>query len=485
MAAVDTKRHSSGAHDAIVVGSGPNGLAAAIFLARAGLRVLVLEAMETPGGAARSAELTLPGFIHDPGSAIHPMAAGSPVFRSLDLERHGLEWVHPDIPLAHPVSSDVPAASLLRSLASTAASLEDDAGAYRRLMQPLADSWEHIVAEILQPILHLPRHPLCLAQFGVRALWPAQSVIRHWFRGERARALIAGLAAHSFLPLTASGSMAIGLVLGAMGHAVGWPFPRGGAQSITSALLACLREAGGQVECNCPVRSLADLPAAHAILLDVSPGQFLQLAGDRLPSRYRRALERFRPAPGVFKVDYALDAPVPWLDDACRRAGTLHLGGSAREIAAAEQTVANGEIPDRPFVLAAQHTLFDSSRAPAGKHTLWAYCHIPFGADVDMADRIDRQIERFAPGFRERILARHVMGPARLQEWNPNLAGGDISGGANTLFQLLARPVPGPTPYRTPLPGIYLCSASTPPGGGVHGVCGFNAARVAYADVFA
>jgi phytoene dehydrogenase-like protein len=355
---------------------------------------------------------------------------------------------------------------------------------------PTAGSWGRsslagIAAEILQPVLHLPRHPLSLAQFGVRGLLPANSILRHWFRDEPARALFAGLAAHSFLPLSAPGSAAIGLVLGMMGHAVGWPFPRGGAQSITSALVACLRQAGGEVECNAPVRSLADLPAARAILLDVSPWQFLQLAGDRLPIRYRRALGRFRHAPGVFKIDYALDAPVPWLDDACRRAGTIHLGGAASEIAAGERAVARGGIADRPFVLAAQQTLFDSTRAPAGKQTLWAYCHVPFGSPFDMTSRIEEQIERFAPGFRDLVLARHVMGPGRLQEWNPNLAGGDISGGACTLWQLLARPVLGATPYRTPLPGVYLCSASTPPGGGVHGMCGFNAARAAFADVFA
>ena len=476
---------ASGAHDAIVVGSGPNGLAAAILLARAGLRVLVLEAMETPGGSARSAALTLPGFVHDPGSAIHPMAAGSPFFRSLRLDRFGLDWVHPDIPLAHPLPDHFPAASLFRSLASTAASLGPDALTYRRFMRPLVRHWEHIASEILQPIPHIPRHPVSLAQFGIRALWPAQSLIDRYFRGEPARALFAGLAAHSFLPLSAPGSAAVGTVLGMMGHAVGWPFPRGGAQSVTSALLACLREAGGQVECGVRVRSLADLPPARAILLDVSPSQFLQLAGESLLSPYRDALQRFRNAPGVFKIDYALDAPVPWLDDACRRAGTVHLGGSAQEIAASEQAVARGRIPDCPFVLAAQHTLFDSTRAPAGKHTLWAYCHIPFGSIFDMTSRIEQQIERFAPGFRDRILARHVMGPGRLEAWNPNLAGGDISGGAATLWQLLARPVLSATPYRTPLHGVYLCSASTPPGGGVHGMCGFYAGLAALADVFA
>jgi phytoene dehydrogenase-like protein len=477
---------AAGAHDAIVVGSGPNGLAAAIFLARAGLRVLVIEAMENPGGAARSAELTLPGFIHDLGSAILPMAAGSPFFRSLSLERFGLEWVHPEIPLAHPLPGrDVRAASMHRSLASTAASLGRDKTFYRLLMEPLVRKWEQIAAEILQPIPHFPRYPLSLMQFGLRALWPANFFIRNGFRDEAARALFAGLAAHSFLSLSAPGSSAVGLVIGMMGHAVGWPFPRGGAQSLTSALVACLLEAGGRVECGCPVRSLADLPRARALLLDISPSQFLRIAGDRLPARYRRALERFRHGPGIFKIDYALDAPVPWLDDACRRAGTVHLGGSATEIAASEEAVARARVPDHPFVLTAQHTLFDPTRAPAGKHTFWAYCHIPFGSIFDMTSRIETQIERSAPGFRDRILARHVMGPARLEAWNPNLAGGDICGGASDLWQLLARPVLSATPYRTPLPGVYLCSSSTPPGGGVHGMCGFSAARAAFADVFA
>jgi phytoene dehydrogenase-like protein len=476
---------ASGAHDAIIVGSGPNGLSAAIFLARAGLRVLVLEAKETPGGAVRSAELTLPGFIHDPGSAIHPMAAGSPFFRSLALEGFGLEWVHPEIPLAHPLPGGESAAALLRSLASTSAALGRDGGAYRRVMDPLVRHWEEIAGEILQPIPHIPRHPVSLAEFGLRALWPAEALMRLAFHEEQARALFAGMAAHSFLSLSAPASSAIGLVLGMMGHAVGWPFARGGAQSITSALVACLGQAGGEVECGVAVRSLADLPPARAVLLDVSPRQFTQLAGERLPARYREALGRFRPGPGVFKIDYALDAPVPWMDDVCLRAGAVHLGGTATEVAASERAVAAGRIPDRPFVLTAQHTLFDSSRAPAGKHTFWAYCHIPFGSIFDMTGRIETQIERFAPGFRDRVLARHVMGPARLEAWNPNLAGGDISGGASTLWQLLARPVLSAAPYRTPLPGVYLCSASTPPGGGVHGMCGFNAARAAFSDIFA
>jgi phytoene dehydrogenase-like protein len=471
--------------DVIVVGSGPNGLAAAIHLARSGLRVRVIEAMDTPGGAVRSAALTLPGFIHDPGSAIHPMAVGSPFFRSLGLEKYGLEWVHPEVPLAHPLPDGRRAARLLPSMAETASGLGRDAGTWRELMEPFVSNWERVCDEILQPIPHIPRHPVTLVQFGLRALWPAQAVIGGWFHDEPARALFAGLAAHSVLPLSAPASSAVAIVLAMIGHAVGWPFPRGGTQSITSALIACLREAGGEVECGHPVKSLADLPPAQATLLDISAWHFLEFAGDRLPAGYRGALERFRHSPGIFKIDYALDGPVPWLDEACRRAGTVHLGGTAEEIAASEREVAAGRIPDRPFVLVAQQSLFDPARAPAGKHTLWAYCHIPFGSIFDMTGRIEQQIERFAPGFSRLVLARNVMGPAGLEAWNPNLAGGDISGGAQTLWQILARPVLSPIPYRTPIPGVYLCSASTPPGGGVHGMCGFNAARAALADVFA
>jgi phytoene dehydrogenase-like protein len=325
---------------------------------------------------------------------------------------------------------------------------------------------------------------VALAQFGLRGLWPAETILRRCFRAGAAPALFSGLAAHSFLPLSAPGSSAIGLVLAMMGHAVGWPFPRGGAQAIPSALAACLREAGGEIECNAPVRSLAELPRSRAVLLDVSAWNFAELAGDRLPLSYRAAIGRFQHGPGIFKVDYALNAPVPWVDEALRRAGTIHLGGTWEEIAASEDAVAAGRIPDAPFVLCAQPSVFDATRAPAGQHTFWAYCHIPFGSIFDMTSRIEAQIERFAPGFRDCVLARHIMGPAALEQWNPNLAGGDISGGAATLWQLYARPVPSASPYRTPLPGVYLCSSSTPPGGGVHGMCGVHAAKTALADLF-
>ena len=470
--------------DAIVVGSGPNGLAAAITLARAGCSVLVLEANATIGGGARSAELTLPGFLHDVCSAVHPLAAASPFFKHLPLDRFGMSWIEPDIPLAHPLD-DGSAACLCKNLDETADQLHQDSGAYRRLMKPLARNWENLSVEFLQPMLHWPQHPITLAHFGLLALWPATLLSKLIFKGESARALFAGIAAHSFLPLDASVSSAFALVLGLAGHAVGWPIPRGGSQQISNALAAYLRELGGTIEVSHRIETLRDLPKSRAILLDVSVWDFLRIACEELPSRYRRRLESFQHAPGIFKIDYALSAPIPWKAEACRRAGTIHLGGSIAEIAASERDVSRGRVPERPFVLLAQQSLFDETRAPRGQHTLWAYCHVPFNSPVDMSNRIESQIERFAPGFRDCILARHKMGAADLARSNPNLAGGDISGGAANLMQLIARPTLTPTPYRTPLPGIYLCSASTPPGGGVHGMCGYHAARAALRDRFA
>jgi phytoene dehydrogenase-like protein len=470
--------------DAVVVGSGPNGLAAAITLARAGCSVLVCEANATIGGGARSAELTLPGFLHDVCSAVHPLAAGSPFFNTLPLERFGLEWIQPEIPLAHPLDDGF-AACLHRDIDFTAEQLCGDSRAYRRLMKPLARDWQKLADEFLQPMLHLPRHPVALARFGLRAIFPTTFLAKSLFRHEPARALFAGIAAHSFLPLEAPVSSAFALVLGLAGHVVGWPIPRGGAQQITNALAAYLHELGGKIEVNRRVDSLNDLPKSRAILLDVSVWQFLQIAGQRLPSRYRRRLESFRHSPGIFKIDYALSSPIPWKAEACRRAGTIHLGGSIDEIAAAERDAFCGNIPERPFVLVAQQSLFDETRAPLGKHTLWAYCHVPFNCKIDMSDRVESQIERFAPGFRGCVIARHKTNAADLEKSNPNLAGGDINGGAANLMQLIARPVLSPTPYRTPLPGVYLCSASTPPGGGVHGMCGYHAARAALREVFA
>jgi phytoene dehydrogenase-like protein len=467
--------------DAVVVGSGPNGLAAAITLARVGLSVHLLEANATIGGGARSAELTLPGFVHDVCSAVHPLAAGSPFFKTLPLA--GLEWVQPEIPLAHPLD-DGSAACLHSELDVTARELQDDANSYLRLMRSFVRDWGKLATEFLQPMLHIPRHPFALARFAIPAVFPATWIARTFFKRRRARALFAGIAAHSFLPLNAPVSTAFGLVLGAAGHVVGWPIPRGGSQSISNALANYLRELGGIIEVNRKIDNLQQLPKSRAILFDTSVWNFARITGDLLPARYRYQLQRFKHAPGIFKIDYALNAPIPWKAEACRRAGTIHVGGTINEIAASEDEAARGKIPGRPFVLVAQQSLFDTTRAPRGQHTLWAYAHVPFDCKVDVSEKIEAQIERFAPGFRDCIIARHSMNAAAIGTSNSNLIGGDISGGATNLWQLLARPIFSPTPYRTPIRGIYLCSASTPPGGGVHGMCGYHAAGAALRDIF-
>jgi phytoene dehydrogenase-like protein len=470
-------------YDAVVVGAGPNGLAAAIRLAQAKLSVLVLEANETVGGGVRSAELTLPGFVHDLGSAIHPLGLASPFFRKLPLEKYGLHWIHPEYPLAHPLEEGK-AAILRRSVIETAAGLGADQSAYERLMLPLAAHWEALADEVLQPLLHLPRHTLRLARFGLEAVRSAQSLVERKFSGEAARGLFAGLAAHSGLGLDARGSAAFGLVLGMFGHAVGWPLPRGGSQQLANALAAHLRALGGEIATHSRVENLDQLPLAKAVLLDVTPLQLLLIAGHKLPASYCARLGRYRYGPGVFKLDYALSQAIPWRAPACARAGTVHVGGAWEEIAAAERAVAAGRCSESPFVLVAQPTLFDPTRAPAGQHTAWAYCHVPNGSAFDMTERIERQIERFAPGFRDCVLARRAMNCAQLERGNANLVGGDINGGAADLWQLLARPVFSATPYRLPVPGLYLCSSSTPPGGGVHGMCGFHAAETALRDGF-
>jgi phytoene dehydrogenase-like protein len=467
-----------GSYDGVVVGSGPNGLAAAIRLAQAGLSVLVLEANETIGGGARSGELTLPGFVHDICSAVHPLAAGSPFFRQLALEKFGLSWVEPELPLAHPLDENR-AVVLQRSVAGTAGELGQDQKAYERLMAPLVLNWENLAGEFLQPLPHLPRHPVQLARFGWRGFRTAASLAKSRFAAEPARALFAGLAAHSFLPLDQLPSAAFGLVRGMMGHAVGWPSPRGGAQQFANALASSLRSLGGEIRTGCRVEDLGQLPKARATLLDLTPRQLLRVAGDKLPASYRRRLEAYRYGPGVFKIDYALNGPIPWMAEVCARAGTVHVCGTFEEIASAEREVAQGKVPERPFVLLAQPSLFDPTRAPQGKHTVWAYCHVPNGSSFDMTQRIEKQIERFAPGFRERVLARHASNCAELERQNANLVGGSINGGAADLWQLIARPVLSPTPYRIPAPGLYLCSSSTPPGAGVHGMCGFHAAEAA------
>ena len=466
-------------YDAVVVGSGPNGLAAAITLAQAGCSVLVIEGKETIGGGLRSAELTLPGFIHDPCSAVHPLGMGSPFFRALPLERFGLRWIQPDAPLAHPLGSGAADAVLVdRSLDITAARLGVDAGRYRLLMAPLVENWEDLLGDLLGP-LRVPHHPLLYARFGATALLPATGLARSLFTAERARAVFAGLACHSIMPLERPLSAAFGLTLGLLAHGVGWPIPAGGSQRVTDALVGYFQSLGGDLVTGWMVQRMDELPNASAYLFDITPRQLLQITGERLPSGYRRQLGRFRYGPGVFKVDLALDGPIPWADPNCALAGTVHLGGTLDEIAAGERAVWRGEHPDRPFVLLAQQSLFDASRAPAGKHTVWAYCHVPNGSTVDMTAVIEAQIERFAPGFRERILARSTRSAIQLEQYNPNYIGGDINAGVQDLRQQFTRPAIRPVPYTTPDPQIYLCSSSTPPGGGVHGMCGYHAAQAA------
>jgi len=466
--------------DAVVVGSGPNGLAAAVTLARAGCSVVVLEASSVAGGGCRSEELTLPGFVHDVCSAIHPLGVASPVFSGLPLAGHGLEWVHPGAPAAHPLPGGR-AAVLERSIDATAGGLGPDAEAWRRLVGPLADHWDDLTASVLGPLLRIPRHPVTLARFGVRAVWPATWLANRVFDSEAAKAMFAGLAAHAILDLGAPLTSTFGLTFAAAGHAAGWPAVKGGTQRLTDALVSYLRSLGGEVVTGRRVTSLADLPPSRAVLFDLTPRQVVAVAGDRLDVRARRSLERYRYGPGSFKVDYALDGPVPWAAEGCRRAGSVHVGGTLEEVAAAERDVARGRHPDRPFVLTAQPSIFDASRAPAGRHTFWAYCHVPHGSPVDMTGAIEDQIERFAPGFRERVLARHTMFPADLERHNANNIGGDVAGGSHGGLQLVARPRLATDPYTLPIDGLhaFLCSASTPPGAGVHGMSGWWAAQAA------
>jgi phytoene dehydrogenase-like protein len=463
--------------DAVVVGSGPNGLAAAIVLARAGVRPIVFEAREEIGGGMRSAALTRPGFVHDVCSAIHPLVLGSPFFRGVPLAEHGLELIHPPVPLAHPLD-DGSAVLLRRSVEETALDLGGDGDAYRSLMDPLVATADHLMAGVLGP-LRVPRHPLALARFGRHALRSASGLARDLFETERARALFAGIAAHSMLPLDAAASASFGLVLATLAHSVGWPMARGGSQRIADALAAHLRGLGGEIVTSRPVSSVDEFPAARAALLDVTPRQLDAIAGPRLPAGYRRRLARYRYGPGAFKVDWALEDPIPWRAGECSAAATVHLGGTLAEIAASEQAVARGDHPERPYVLLVQQSQFDPTRAPAGKHTAWAYCHLPNGSGLDMTDRIEAQVERFAPGFRDCVIDRHVIPPGELERYNPNYVGGDINGGVQDLRQLFTRPVARPNPYATPAREIYICSSATPPGGGVHGMCGYFAARTA------
>jgi phytoene dehydrogenase-like protein len=464
-------------YDAVVVGAGPNGLAAAVTVAQTGKSVLVVEAGATIGGGTRSGELTLPGFTHDVCSAIHPLAVASPFFRSLPLSRYGLSFVHPDAPLAHPLD-DGTAVVLERSVEDTGKWLERDALAYRKLMAPLVEDAEAIIDGMLGPI-RIPRHPFALARFGLSAIRSTTGLAGSRFDGERAPALIGGIAAHSMLSLRRPPTAGDAIMLALIAHAVGWPIPRGGSQKIADALGSLLGSLGGEIVTDWKVTGIDELPPARAYLFDVTPRQLVALAGGRLPPRYRRELERFRYGPGVFKVDWALDGPVPWKASECGRAGTVHVGGSLAELVASEDEVTSGRIPERPYVLAAQQSLFDRSRAPEGRQTLWAYCHVPPGSDFDMTERIEAQIERFAPGFRDRILARSILPPSELERYNANYVGGDINGGVADLRQLFTRPAARLNPYTTPARDIYICSSSTPPTGGVHGMCGYWAARAA------
>lgn len=469
--------------DAVVVGAGPNGLAAGIVLARAGLRVLVREARNDVGGAARTEELTLPGFKHDVASAVYPLGIGSPFFSSLPLQQHGLEWVHPDVPLAHTLD-DGKAAVLYRSLDETAAGLGRDGDAYRRLVDPFVRGWPAFSRHVLDTPLRVPRSPLLMARFGVRAFRSTTALARR-FATPEARALLAGNAAHSAIPLERAPSGAVGLVLMIAGHAVGWPFPRGGAGELTRALASYLESLGGTIHTGAPVEDLEEVGGARCVLLDLTPRQVLAIAEGRLPEPYRASLGAWQYGPAAFKIDWALNGAIPWEADVARRAGTVHLGGTLEEIASAEREVWQGEGPGPlPFVLLAQPTVHDGTRAPDGKHTAWAYCHVPNGWKGDATEVIEDQVERFAPGFKALVLARHTRGPADLQAWDGNLVGGDINGGALTLRQTFARPVLSRTPWATPMRDLYLCSASTPPGGGVHGMCGYHAARTALRRTF-
>jgi phytoene dehydrogenase-like protein len=462
--------------DAVVIGAGPNGLAAAVHLARSGATVLVLEAAGEIGGGTRSAELTLPGFLHDRCSAVHPMGILSPWLRQLPLADHGLRWILPPASVAHPLDEG-PAVLLRRSLADTAGELGGDARAYRRLIEPFLGDPHGLLRDALAP-LGVPRHPLQLLRFGLHGLRSATGLARR-FDTVQARALLAGCAAHSILPLDRLTTAALGLMFLLAGHVEDWPVAAGGSQAIPRALAGVLRAAGGRIETGVRVRALADLPPARVYLFDTSPAQLAAIAEPVLPARYVRRLRRYRYGPGVFKLDWALDGAIPWRDPRCLEASTVHVGGTLEEVAAAEAAVWRGEHPERPFVLVCQQSQFDPTRAPAGKHTGYAYCHVPPGSTVDLTGAIERQIERFAPGFTGRILARHAITPADLERDNPNYVGGAITGGVADIFQLFTRPVARLDPYSTPNPRLYLCSASTPPGGGVHGMCGYHAAASA------
>jgi phytoene dehydrogenase-like protein len=470
-------------YDALIIGSGPNGLSAAITLAQSGCKVLVLEANDAIGGGTRTAEITLPGFQHDICSAIHPLGIASPFFRKLPLDDFGLEWIIPPVALAHPLD-DGRVAIMTRSLEESAASMGVDGPAYQRLMAPLVAAWEEILCEILGPLPLPPRHPLILARFGLQALRSVRNLAQSRFRDQLSQAIFAGLAGHGMLPLEEITTSSIALVLGMLAHAVGWPVAKGGSQTVSNALAGYLDSLGGESVTGQEVTSLDDLPAARAVLFDLTPRQIVQICGERLPESYRQQLSAYRYGPGVCKVDYALSGPIPWKAAACTQAGTVHLGGSLEEISASERAVWRGEHPDKPLVLLAQQSLFDHSRAPEGQHTVWAYCHVPHGSSMDVSDRITAQIERFAPGFQDLILVTKVHTATEMQTYNANYVGGDINGGVQDWRQLFTRPVARWSPYTMPIKGLYICSSSTPPGGGVHGMCGYHAAQRALKELW-
>lgn len=464
-------------YDAVIVGSGPNGLAAAIRLAQEKLSVLLIEARSTIGGGMRSGELTLPGFTHDICSAIHPLGKGSPFFSSLPLDKFGLRWIDPLVPLAHPFT-DGSSLILDRSIDITGEYLGEDGPAYKKLIRPLVSDWDNLAPDILAP-LHFPHHPLAMARFGYYGIGSAEKLVNRHFREREARALFAGLAAHAIMPLDKALTAAFGLLLGLLGHAVGWPMPAGGTQNLANALASYFQSLGGEILTDTPIEKFDQIPPARTILFDLSPKQLIKIMGDRLPKHYRNRLENYRYGPGVFKIDWALNHPIPWKSMACAKAGTVHLGGTFEEIATSERQVWEGKIPENKFIILTQPTLFDASRAPPNKHIAWAYCHLPNGSTDDLREQIELQIEQYAPGFIDCIIGRSTLSPKELEEYNPNYVGGDITGGVADITQLFTRPVARLNPYSTPLSAIYLCSSSTPPGGGVHGMCGFHAAESA------
>lgn len=462
-------------YDALIIGSGPNGLAAGIRLAQKGLSVKIFEKADTIGGGTRTLELTQPGFYHDICSAIHPMAKASPFLNSLPLEEYGLEWIHPEVPVAHPLD-DKPATALFRSLDKTVDHLGEDGRTYRRWITPFIDNWDELVSDILAPFSPIPNNPILMARFGLKALRSANGFAKR-YKTERARALFAGIAAHGIMPFDKIATAAIGLVLGTAAHTVGWPYPKGGSHAITKAMATYFESLGGEIETGVEITTVDELPQSQTILFNNTPQQILDIAGNHLPQSYANKLQKYEYGQGVFKLDFALSEPIPWKEELCRKAGTVHLGGTLEEIAASEKQSASGQHPNKPYVLVAQQSLWDDSRAPEGQHTGWAYCHVPNGATKDMTEPIVRQIERFAPGFRDCIIGKHVMHSRDMQAYNPNYIGGDINGGRADITQLFTRPAGLFDPYHIPKTNMYIASSSTPPGGGVHGMCGYHAAE--------